>query len=326
MKKKISLILVLAMILSLAAGCGSSSQAKAPVIKDGDFTIAFCTWIGYAPLYIAREKGFFEKYGINPTLTINEDEGTYAAAMYSNSIQGLGQVIDREVISFASGTPETVILAMDQSSGGDGIIASADINSVEDLKGKTIGLDTSSTAYFFCLTVLQSAGLTEKDVTLIDMDSDSTGPAFMAGQIDAAVTWEPFLSTASDREGGHLLCDSADYPGTILDVLTVRQDLSDEAKQALANAWYDAVDYLKANEDESVKIMAEGLELTVEEAADELSGVSFYGREENKAFIDKDSGNSIFDIAKRAQDFWLELGIISSEIDLDTFISAEYFG
>ena len=303
MKKKISLILVLALILSLAAGCGSSSQAKAPVIKDGDFTIAFCTWIGYAPLYIAREKGFFEKYGINPTLTINEDEGTYAAAMYSNSIQGLGQVIDREVISFASGTPETVILAMDQSSGGDGIIASADINSVEDLNNST-----------------------EKDVTLIDMDSDSTGPAFMAGQIDAAVTWEPFLSTASDREGGHLLCDSADYPGTILDVLTVRQDLSDEAKQALANAWYDAVDYLKANEDESVKIMAEGLELTVEEAADELSGVSFYGREENKAFIDKDSGNSIFDIAKRAQDFWLDLGIISSEIDLDTFISAEYFG
>ena len=214
----------------------------------------------------------------------------------------------------------------DAQAKADGIIASADINSVEDLKGKTIGLDTSSTAYFFCLTVLQSAGLTEKDVTLIDMDSDSTGPAFMAGQIDAAVTWEPFLSTASDREGGHLLCDSADYPGTILDVLTVRQDLSDEAKQALANAWYDAVDYLKANEDESVKIMAEGLELTVEEAADELSGVSFYGREENKAFIDKDSGNSIFDIAKRAQDFWLELGIISSEIDLDTFISAEYFG
>ncbi|MBQ6048682.1 MAG: taurine ABC transporter substrate-binding protein, partial [Oscillospiraceae bacterium] len=85
-------------------------------------------------------------------------------------------------------------------------------------------------------------------------------------------------------------------------------------------------DYLKANEEESVNIMAEGLELTVEEAADELSGVSFYGREENKAFIDKDSVNSIFDVAKRAQDFWLELGIINSEIDLDTFISAEYFG
>lgn len=326
MKTRISLLLVMALLLTAMIGCAKAPAPETQVIADGEFTIAFCTWIGYAPLYIARDQGYFEKYGINPTLTINEDESTYAASMYSGSVQGLGQVLDREIISYASGTPETVLLAMDESSGGDGVIAAAEIQTVNDLAGKTVGLDTASTAYFFFLTVLEKAGMTQDDVVIVDMDSDSTGPAFMAGEIDAAVTWEPFLSNASEREGGHLLVDSAAYPGTIVDVLTLRQDLSNEAKRALANAWYDAIDYLEKNPDESMKIMAAGLELDLEEIEAEMAGVTFYGREGNKQFADKTAPGNIFEVAERAQKFWLDLGIIEKAIDIDAFISEEYFG
>ena len=328
MKKLLCSILALMMGLSLLAGCAAPADASgdsAGQISDGNFTIAFCTWIGYAPLYIAREKGFFAKYGINPTLTINEDESTYAAAMFSNSIQGLGQVLDREVISYGSGTPETVLLAMDESSGGDGVIAGANIQTVSDLKGKTVGLDTSSTAYFFFLSVLDANGMNKSDVTIVDMDSDSTGPAFIAGEIDAAVTWEPFLSNAGEREGGHLLLDSSQYPATIVDVLTIRQDLSSQAKSALANAWYDAIDYLNANPEESVKIMANGLDLDEAEIQAEMAGVTFFGRAENASFINKDSEVNIYDVLERAQKFWLAEGILSKEIDVDDFVSAEYF-
>lgn len=325
MKKLIPVVLAVAMFLCLFSGCGSKAAPTA-AIADGDFTIAFCTWIGYAPLYIAEDQGYFEKYGISPTLTINEDESTYAAAMYSNSVQGLGQVLDREIISFAAGTPETILLAMDESSGGDGVIAAGDIQSVADLAGKTIGLDTASTAYFFFLTVLEGAGLTKEDVTLVDMDSDSTGPAFIAGEIDAAVTWEPFLSNASERQGGHLLVDSSAYPGTIVDVLAVRQDLSEEAKQALASAWYDAVDYLSANPDEGMEIMAKGLGLDLEEIKAEMAGVTFYDRAANAAFIDKSTANNIYEVIARAQGFWMNEGIIEAEIDMDSFICAQYFG
>ena len=321
MKKMLS-ILVSLMILA-AMLCAPASAAA---IADGEFTISFCTWIGYAPLYIAEANGYFENYGINPTLTINEDEATYAAAMFSKSICGLGQVLDREIISYAAGTPEEVLLAMDQSTGGDGLIASAEIQSIEDLKGKKVGLDTSSTAYFFFLTILDSVGMTKDDVTIVDMDSDYTGPAFMAGDIDAAVTWEPFLSTAGEREGGHLLVSSADFPGTVVDVLTVRKDLSAEAKQALANAWFDAVDFLKANPEKSAEIMSAGLELSMEDTLGELSGVTFYDREGNKAFFDKNTENNIYDVAQRAMDFWIEEGIIDEAIDLDQFITADYIG
>jgi len=320
MKKILSMLI--ALMLMTAMLCGASAE----MIKDGEFTINFCTWIGYAPLYIAEANGYFENYGINPTLTINEDESTYAAAMFSKSVSSLGQVLDREIISYASGTPEEVLLAMDESTGGDGLVACAEIQSIEDLKGKTVGLDTSSTAYFFFLTVLDSVGMTKDDVTIVDMDSDYTGPAFMAGDIDAAVTWEPFLSTAGEREGGHLLVSSADFPGTVVDVLTVRTDLSAEAKQALANAWFDAIDFLRANPEESAEIMAAGLELSMEDTLGELSGVTFFGREENAQFIDRNNEKNIYDVAESAMNFWLEEGIIDEEIDLDQFINAATFG
>jgi len=320
MKKILSMLI--ALMLMTAMLCGASAE----MIKDGEFTINFCTWIGYAPLYIAEANGYFENYGINPTLTINEDESTYAAAMFSKSVSSLGQVLDREIISYASGTPEEVLLAMDESTGGDGLVACAEIQSIEDLKGKTVGLDTSSTAYFFFLTILDSVGMTKDDVNIIDMDSDFTGPAFIAGEIDAAVTWEPFLSTAGEREGGHLLVSSADFPGTIVDVLTVRSDMSEEAKQALVNAWFDAIDFLKANPEEAAEIMSEGLGLSMEDTLGELSGVTFYDRESNAKFMDKNSENSIYDVAGRAMKFWMEEGIIDEEIDLDQFINAAYAG
>ena len=319
MKKIFSLLIVL--VLMTAVLCGGASAEK---IADGEFTINFCTWIGYAPLYIAQANGYFENYGINPTLTINEDESTYAAAMFSKSVSSLGQVLDREIISYASGTPEEVLLAMDESTGGDGLVACAEIQTLEDLKGKTVGLDTSSTAYFFFLTILDSVGMTKDDVNIVDMDSDFTGPAFIAGEIDAAVTWEPFLSIAGEREGGHLLVSSVDFPGTIVDVLTVRSDMSEEAKQALVNAWFDAIDFLKANPEEAAKIMSEGLGLSMEDTLGELSGVTFYDRESNAKFMDKNSENSIYDVAERAMKFWVEEGIIDAEIDLDKFINAAY--
>ena len=320
MKKILSMLI--ALMLMTAMLCGASAE----MIKDGEFTINFCTWIGYAPLYIAEANGYFENYGINPTLTINEDESTYAAAMFSKSVSSLGQVLDREIISYASGTPEEVLLAMDESTGGDGLVACAEIQSIQDLAGKKVGLDTSSTAYFFFLTVLDSVGMTKDDVTIVDMDSDFTGPAFIAGEIDAAVTWEPFLSTAGEREGGHLLVSSADFPGTIVDVLTVRSDMSEEAKQALVNAWFDAIDFLKANPEEAAEIMSEGLGLSMEDTLGELSGVTFYDRESNAKFMDKNSENSIYDVAGRAMKFWMEEGIIDEEIDLDQFINAAYAG
>jgi len=319
--------LLLVVTLLLMAGCAGGGAGSPAGNEPVSFKLAHATWVGYGPLYIAEEKGFFAKYNIKPELVIIEDESQYAGALASGQIQALGNVLDREVIHFAKGTPEVFVFAMDESAGGDGIVAKAEIASVADLKGATVGLDKSSTAYFFFLTVLEKYGLTEEDVIIQEMGAGDAGAAFVAGKLDAAVVWEPWLSNASQREGGHVLVTSRDFPRTIVDVVTVAKDFAaqhPEAVTGLTKAWFDAIDYYRAHPGEGNQIMAKALGITPEEVAEMAAGVAFFGREENLSFFAEEGEDTVFTVTDRAAGFWVEKGIIEAKPNLRELIDTRY--
>lgn len=301
--------------------CASTAFAGTPV------KVAHATWVGYGPLYIAKELGYFDQEGLDVDLVIIEDEAQYAAALASGNIDGLGNVLDREVIHFSKGTDETVLFAMDESAGGDGIVAGANVRSLADLKGKTVGLDKSSTSYFFFLTALQTAGLEEKDVNIMEMGASDAGAAFVAGNLDAAVTWEPWLTNAGQREGGHVLVSSKDFPRTIVDVLVLRKDFIKEhpdAPAALTKAWFEAVAWYKAHPDEGNEIMGKAMGLAASEMADMASGVRFFGKEGNLSFFDRSTVNDIFEVAGRAGSFWQAKGILGAPLDVNALVTDQY--
>lgn len=326
-KKLVCLSLIIALLAFLLAGCGGQEQKAGEPIK---FKIGHATWVGYGPLYIAKEKGYFQENGIDPELTVVEDESQYAAAVTSGELDGLGNVLDREIIHYSKGAPIQCILAMDESYGGDGVIAKKEIIKPQDLKGATIGLDKSSTSYFFFLAILNKYGLSEKDVKIQEMAAGDAGAAFVAGKLDAAVTWEPWLTKASQRQGGHVLVTSRDFPGTIVDVITLRQDFVKEHPEAvvgLTKAWFKAIDFWKKNPEEGNKIMAKALGLSEEEIADMVKGVRFLGKEENvKMFADKTGSNpgSIFYLNNLAAKFWKEKGIMDADTDAGKLINTKF--
>lgn len=320
------LLLVLSLGATLIAGC---SQLKEPAANEPvQFKIGHCTWVGYGPLYIAQEKGFFKEHNIDPELIVIEDESQYAAAIVADEIQALGNVVDREVIHYANGAPISFVCAMDSSYGGDGIIASADIQSVKDLEGKTVGLDKSSTSYFFFLAVLNKYGVDESTIDIQEMTAGDAGAAFVAGKLDAAVAWEPWLTNAAEREGGHVLVSSRDFPGIIVDVISMRQDFIDknpQAVQGLVDAWNEAIEYYNNNPAEGNKIMASALGLTEDEVAEMAAGVQFMGRQENKDFFNKEaSEGTIYQISNLAIEFWTNKGIIDKAINADDIIRSEF--
>ena len=78
-----------------------------------------------------------------------EERHQITEALTEGKIDGYCDAMDQEVISFSKGLPIVVVLALDESLGGDGIITHKNIRSIKQLKGKTIGLDKRSTSYFF---------------------------------------------------------------------------------------------------------------------------------------------------------------------------------
>ena len=323
-KKLLSITLVLALVLSVLSGCGAPGAKPDAPKAEGEkipMKIAFCTWAGYAPLFIAEKKGFFDEAGIDAEIVIMEDESTYGAAFVSDSIQGLGQVLDRDIIQFKAGAPEQYVCTMDASTGGDGLVATADIKTMDDLAGKTVALDKSATSYFFFLQALQDSNITEEDINIVEMGNDEAGEAFLSGNVDAAVTWEPALSSCSDREGGHKLVTSADYPKAIIDVLTVSRGLAEkhpDISEKLAECWYKSVDYVNSDFEDACKIMAEGLDLTPEEVAEECAGITFYDRAMNESFNDTSKPENVKEIAEMAAGFWVDKGYMTSK-ELDGF-------
>lgn len=334
MKKSISLLLIIAMAALLLSGCaaipasnaqgaGKTAEEAAEVSDQGlvPMKIAFCTWAGYAPLFIAKDQGYFEEAGIDAEIVIIEDESTYGAAFVSNSIQALGQVLDRDIIQYNAGAPEQYVCTMDASTGGDGLVATAEIKTMDDLAGKKVALDKSATSYFFFLQALADSSITEDQIEIIEMGNDEAGEAFLAGSVDAAVTWEPALSNCSEREGGHKLVTSADYPKAIIDVLTLNSNFAKEHPdiyEKLEECWYKSVDYLNENFEDGCRIMAEGLDLEPEEVKEECAGITFYDKEMNEAFNDTKASQNVVQIADMAAEFWVEKGYMDSK-DLTGF-------
>ena len=292
-----------------------------------DVTMAFCTWTGYSPMFIAQEQGYFEEAGINMDIQVIEDESTYAALITTGNVQFLATAQDPNIKMFANGADSRFVLTMDASNGADGLVATEEIQSLDDLAGKKLALDKSASSYYFFLTALeQGSTLSEDDIDVIDMgDTTEAGLAFMSGTVDAAIMWEPELSEALETvEGAHALVTSADCPNTILDSLVVNTKYAQEnpeVVEAVAEAWYKAIDFMNENPEEAYEMMASGFEeVSAEDVASDVQGLVFYGREENQTLNDESTEDSIYSISQKMADFWMEKGECETD-DLTDFFS-----
>jgi NitT/TauT family transport system substrate-binding protein len=64
--------------------------------------------------------------------------------------------------------------------------------------------------------LLKKAGLSEADIETVEMSADDAGNAFLMQEVDAAVTWEPWLTQGKQAAHGHLLSDSSETPGLLV--------------------------------------------------------------------------------------------------------------
>jgi NitT/TauT family transport system substrate-binding protein len=328
-------------LVLLAAACGSDDDAEAdptttttapdesaPETSGETLVLGYSAWPGWFPLAVAEEAGIFEQVGLDVDLKYFADYLGSLDALAAGELDGNTQTLNDTMFSVASGTPEVIVVVNDNSTGNDAIICDESITSIADLAGKTIAAEPGVVDHFLLLQGLESEGLTEDDIDFRGVLTGDAAAAFAGGEFDCVGVFAPFTLQALEREGSHVVFDSADFPGTIPDHIVVSPELIAERPadvQALVDAWYLTLEYIEEHPDEAIAIMADVAEVTPEEYAQFAEGTTIFSVEDAlAAFEDGDDTTSLLYTANLINPFLVSSGLAEEEADLDGLFDSSF--
>jgi sulfonate transport system substrate-binding protein len=162
--------------------------------------------------YIAKEKGFFEDEGLDVREGGAFSAGPEEMSAFSAGDLDMGYAGTAPIVTFAGQDMADIRIVAQANMEGSAIVVRNGLEApdVESLKGRTIAVPGYSTVQDFLLrTALEKAGVSQKDVNIIVVKPPEMIPALSAGQVDAAVVWEPYPSMAVSQDAGRVLVTSA---------------------------------------------------------------------------------------------------------------------
>ena len=202
-----------------APAASSASGSGAPTGELAKAVMGITTWIGNTPAYVALEKGFFKEFGLDLQFKVFDSVAQAFPSFIAGQIDGLAPMTSEAVLLASKGTDFKVVTVEDTSVGADVLLARKKIGSLKDLKGQKIGVELGSIGEFFVLQILAEAGLTEKDVSLVNTPPDAAAAAYQAGNLDVVYTYSPFSDKANAaQKDGRILYSSKQMPTAIADL------------------------------------------------------------------------------------------------------------
>lgn len=286
-----------------------------PAVAQTKVTIGMSGWTGFAPLTLAKEAGIFAKNGLDVTIK-KIPQASRHLAIASGDVQCAATTVETWVVWNANGVATTQLFQLDKSYGADGMAVRGNVSSIKDLKGKTVAASAPGTAPYFTLAwFLKKNGLTVKDVSVVNMEPGPAAQAFIAGQNDAAMTYEPYLSAVRDKpDAGKIIATTLDYP-MIMDTFGCTPKFiadNEAAVKALAKSYFEAVAMIKADQTKSYEIMGADVKQTGEAFGKSAQYLRWQDQEQNKKFFAGEHAA----FSKEAADLLLEIGVIKQLPDM----------
>jgi NitT/TauT family transport system substrate-binding protein len=324
MKRLVPLLAIL--VLALAA-CGrqpaDSAPAQAGPAAAADtkksFRIAWSRYTGWEPWALAEKNGILKKWADQQGIAIElvfVDTYVDSIERYSKGeFDGCAMTnVDALTLPAAAGVDSTALIIGDYSNGNDGIVV-AGADSVTALQGRSVHLVENSVSQFLLARALQINGIAEDGIRVADAPEAEIGARFAADAGNAAAaTWNPHLSTITALPDTHLVFDSSDIQGEILDLMVVRSDSPETLKNALVGAWYETLALLVSDDPgtrrAAIEFMAGNSGVSVAEFEQQLlTTAMFYFPWDGASFA---NSASVADTIDRARDFGFRNGLFGA--------------
>jgi NitT/TauT family transport system substrate-binding protein len=303
------------MKLKLILAAAGLAMLAAPASAQTKVNIGISGWTGFAPLVLAKEAGIFAKNGLDVTIK-KIPQASRHLAIASGDIQCAATTVETWIVWNANGVPTTQLFQLDKSYGADGMAVRNDVKSIADIKGKQVAASAPGTAPYFTLAwFLKKNGLSVKDVKVVNMEPGPAAQAFIAGQNDVAMTYEPYLSAVRAKpEAGKIIATTLDYP-MIMDTFGCTPEFiakNEAAVKALTKSYFEAVAMIKADEKKAFEIMGADVKQTGEQFGNSAKYLRWQDQEANKKFFSGEHAQ----FSKEAADLLLEIGVIKQIPDL----------
>jgi len=222
------------------------SAVPANAAPKTDFKVCWSIYAGWMPWGYLQDSGLMkkwaDKYGLSIEIVqINdyvESINQYTAGAYDGCSM---TNMDALSIPAGGGVDTTALIVGDYSNGNDGIILKGK-DTLADIKGQKVNLVELSVSHYLLARALESVGLTEQDITVVNTSDADMVAAYSTPDVTAVVTWNPLLSEIAAMPESSKVFDSAGTPGEIIDIMMVNtavlKDNPDFGK-ALVGAWFE---------------------------------------------------------------------------------------
>ena len=228
------------------------------------FRIAWSIYVGWMPWGYAADAGIVDRwadrYGIEiEVVQINdyiESINQYTVGAYDGCVM---TNMDALTIPAVGGVDSTALIVGDFSNGNDGIV-SKQAASLAELAGTSINLVELSVSHYLLARALESAGLSERDVTVVNTsDADIVSAFTSTDDVGTVVTWNPLLGEVAAVPGTTRLFDSSQIPGEIIDLLVVNTEVLEanpDFGRALVGAWYETMALMAGGDEAAVEALS----------------------------------------------------------------------
>lgn len=308
------LMCALGCVAALLALFGCTRQPE-PALRIGTNV-----WIGGEPLYLARDLGRLDPAVVQ--LVEYPSASEVHRAFRNQAIDGMLISLDELFGLAADGFQPRIILVVDVSNGADVVVGRRGMRTMRDLKGKSVAVESSALGAFVLSRALALNGMQAGDVNVVHLESNEQPGAFEKGQVDGAVTFDPYRAQFL-QAGAKTLFDSTQIPGEIVDLLAVRGSAIQEkpkAIRALLTGWFDAIDYMKRDPKDAARRMGVRQQTNAEQFLEAEKGLSWPSLEENLRMLGGQAPELVV-AGRRLMTLMLEAKLLRAKLDIESLLA-----
>lgn len=317
--------------ISLAVWFGYEHWLK--ISTPADVNIVITSWPTSQLLRAVDQLGYFEEQNVKVKLIDVRDRYSDAVGVVSRGEADAGVfVLSEPLLLTSNNRPMRVVLGLDYSAGADGLVSAPDIVGVTDLVGKKVAYQPGSFGDLLLQEALKTAGLKVDDLIVVPLSPADASRAFLLGEVDAAVTVEPFLSQALIRNGSRAIFSSAQSPGLLPDVLAFKAEFIEahpSVVSAVVQAWVNFSQDIANNErvrERANSVVAIRLGETLQSVESEFAGIHILSDDELvQAFARDNNPASLYQSGQRFIDFFSRrMNIDISTVNLDEILIDDF--